>query len=72
MIVCVCRRVSDRAIERKVREGCRSFEMLQSETGLGTNCGACIEHGRAAFECRRLEGAEKREPRIAFPESATA
>ena len=50
MIVCVCRRVSDRDIEREVRSGCRSFDALQDELQVGTACGACKDCARATFD----------------------
>lgn len=50
MIVCVCRRVSDRDIEREVRGGCRSFDALQSELQVGTACGACTDCARKTFD----------------------
>jgi len=40
MIVCVCRRVSDREIARHARAG-MSFDDLQFELGVGTQCGQC-------------------------------
>ena len=43
MIVCVCRRVSDRDIHRAAREGVASFDELQSECGVGTACGSCVD-----------------------------
>ena len=43
MIVCVCRRVSERDIHRAAREGVDSFEELQSELGVGTACGSCVD-----------------------------
>jgi bacterioferritin-associated ferredoxin len=43
MIVCVCRRVSDRDIHRAAREGVESFDALQKECGVGTACGSCID-----------------------------
>ena len=43
MIVCVCRRVSDRDIERAAREGCRTFEDLQMDLGVAVCCGRCAE-----------------------------
>ena len=55
MIVCICRRVSDRDIEREVRSGCHSFEGLQGRLGVATGCGTCADHARQAFECRRAE-----------------
>lgn len=50
MIVCVCRRVSDRQITQQVREGCASFEELQTELGVATRCGTCRQHAQAAFD----------------------
>ncbi len=43
MIVCVCRRVSDHRIREAVREGAQTFEALQRELGVATQCGRCAE-----------------------------
>lgn len=40
MIVCVCRRISDREIARHARAG-MSFDEIQFETGVATQCGCC-------------------------------
>ena len=40
MIVCVCRRVSDREIARHARAG-MGFDEIQFELGVGTQCGCC-------------------------------
>jgi bacterioferritin-associated ferredoxin len=40
MIVCVCRRVSDREIVRHARAG-MSFDDIQFELGVATQCGQC-------------------------------
>ena len=40
MIVCVCRRVSDREIARHARAGL-SFDEIQFELGVATQCGRC-------------------------------
>ncbi len=40
MIVCVCRRVSDREIARHARAG-MSFDEVQFELGVATQCGQC-------------------------------
>lgn len=49
MIVCICRRVSDRDIQRAVREGISDFEVLQDETGVASHCGACHECAHEIF-----------------------
>ena len=40
MIVCVCRRISDREIARHARAG-MSFDDIQFELGVATQCGQC-------------------------------
>lgn len=40
MIVCICHRVSDRDIARHVRGG-MSFDDIQLELGVATQCGQC-------------------------------
>jgi len=40
MIVCVCRRVSDREIARHARAGL-GFDDIQFELGVATQCGQC-------------------------------
>ncbi len=40
MIVCVCRRVSDREIARHARAG-MDFDDIQFELGVATQCGNC-------------------------------
>jgi bacterioferritin-associated ferredoxin len=67
MIVCVCHRVSDRAIAAAVHDGCSSFEQLQAELGVGTRCGACRTCARETFErhaagCGASAGVAARSP----------
>lgn len=50
MIVCVCRRVSNRDIERSAQQGCTTFDELQMELGVSTCCGRCTECARAVFD----------------------
>lgn len=40
MIVCICRRVSDREIARHARAGL-GFDEIQLELGVATQCGQC-------------------------------
>lgn len=40
MIVCICHKVSDKAIERHARAGA-SFDEIQMELGVATQCGKC-------------------------------
>ncbi len=53
MIVCVCKRVSDRKIRELTHEGVCSLEQLQACTGVGTQCGQCVPAACRAL----LEGA---------------
>jgi len=50
MIVCLCRRVSDRDIRRQVESGVRSFEALQAETGVASHCECCHDCARDVFD----------------------
>jgi len=42
MIVCVCKVVSDRQIQKAIREGASTFEDLQVDLGVGIKCGSCV------------------------------
>lgn len=57
MIVCLCHRVSDRAIVQAVRDGIRCFEVLQDETLVASGCGCCDDCAREVFDaaCREVE-----------------
>jgi bacterioferritin-associated ferredoxin len=54
MIVCLCRRISDRDIERAVAHGARDFEQLQDDTCIARNCACCEDCAREVFD-RALE-----------------
>jgi assimilatory nitrate reductase catalytic subunit len=43
MIVCVCRRVSDRAVDAAIHGGARDLPSLARATGAGADCGCCRE-----------------------------
>jgi bacterioferritin-associated ferredoxin len=42
MIVCLCRRVSDRTIRAAIREGAQTEERVAEMCGAGTCCGGCV------------------------------
>ncbi len=64
MIVCVCKRVSDRDIARCAKAG-MSFDDAQFELGVSTQCGTCESCAREVFtQC----GTERN---IAFISNAT-
>jgi len=50
MIVCLCRRVSDRDIRRAVQSGVRDFSELQDETGVASNCASCHDCAKEIFD----------------------
>lgn len=50
MIVCLCRRVSDRDIRAQVASGISNFELLQDETGVASACGCCGDCAREVFD----------------------
>jgi len=52
MIICVCRRVNDHTIAQAARCGA-SFDDLQIDLGVGTQCGQCESSARAVWaQCR--------------------
>jgi bacterioferritin-associated ferredoxin len=52
MIVCVCKRISDREIARQASAGL-SFDDIQLELGVGTQCGQCEGCARDVYaQCR--------------------
>ena len=42
MYVCLCVGVSDREIQRSIREGACTVEEVMYCTGAGTRCGSCV------------------------------
>ncbi len=64
MIVCICHRVSDRDIEREVRQGCASFDALQRQLRVASACGACGDCARKVFgkACAGVGAATARAP----------
>jgi len=50
MIICLCHRISDRAITEAVQDGIRDFETLQDETCIARNCGCCEQSARQVFD----------------------
>lgn len=54
MYVCICHGISERRIEQAIRDGARSFEQLQSCTGVATCCGACEPCARQMVDDKAL------------------
>lgn len=55
MIVCLCRRVSDRDITAAVTAGVHNFEVLQDRTGVSSCCGCCLDCAREVFDAARAQ-----------------
>jgi bacterioferritin-associated ferredoxin len=60
MIVCICRRVSDRTVRAVIADGAVTLGDVASACGAGSGCGACceqicemIEEQRAGVHCSR-------------------
>lgn len=68
MIVCVCRRVSDREIARHAHAG-MSFDEIQFELGVATQCGCCESTARdvVAQCCRNRPVAALQQETAATP-----
>lgn len=56
MIICVCHRVSDRDITR-MSQGGASFDELQWELGVATQCGRCEDCAREVHAQCQASGA---------------
>ncbi|MDP9046348.1 MAG: (2Fe-2S)-binding protein [Pseudomonadota bacterium] len=57
MIVCVCRRISDRQIRQAAAQGAHSLECLQLDLGVATQCGRCADCAtRVLCEARAARG----------------
>lgn len=55
MIVCVCRRVSDREIARLAHTGA-GFDDIQFELGVATQCGCCEDVARGLVAQCHISG----------------
>ena len=69
MIICVCRRVSDREIVRAVAAGCTSFDALQSRLGVGQCCGKCRDSVHEILDRHAAAPAPRARP-LASPQPA--
>jgi bacterioferritin-associated ferredoxin len=49
MVVCVCRRVSDRDIAKRAAQGA-SFDDIQFDLGVASQCGSCESCAREVIE----------------------
>jgi bacterioferritin-associated ferredoxin len=54
MYVCLCFGISENRLQQAIQEGARSFEQLQSCTGVATCCGACEPCARELLDSERL------------------
>lgn len=50
MIVCQCKRVSDRKVASCVSKGCSSLRDLCAQTGAGRDCGSCVRQLRQMLD----------------------
>jgi bacterioferritin-associated ferredoxin len=54
MYVCLCHGISETRLQQAIQEGARSFEQLQSCTGVATCCGACEPCARDMLGTEKL------------------
>jgi bacterioferritin-associated ferredoxin len=59
MYVCICHGLSEKRLQQAIQEGARSFEQLQSCTGVATCCGACEPCAREMLDPRPLDSCAK-------------
>ena len=58
MYVCLCQGISEKRLQQAIQDGARSFEQLQSCTGVATCCGACEPCAREMLG-ERVDTAER-------------
>lgn len=69
MYVCVCNAITDSQIRKAAASGARTVWDLQSQLGVATNCGSCMEVAQEILsESRRQSG--KFEPVLYQPSLA--
>jgi bacterioferritin-associated ferredoxin len=57
MFVCLCHGISASRLQEAIVDGARSFEQLQSCTGVATCCGACEPCAREMLDHTMLDSA---------------
>ncbi len=53
VIVCQCKRVSDRKVASCISKGCSSLRELCAQTGAGRDCGSCVRQLREMLDSVR-------------------
>ncbi len=54
MYICLCKEVTDHHIKDAVEQGVKSFEDLQQQLGVATQCGECKCHARKCMrDCNK-------------------
>jgi bacterioferritin-associated ferredoxin len=55
MIVCICKRVTDRQVNSAIIEGASTVEEVGRACKAGTGCGACTEQIQDMIDCSRCD-----------------
>ena len=50
MIICVCNGISDKEIQKAVKDGCDDFVDLMEILGVADECGTCFDDAYRVFE----------------------
>lgn len=53
MIVCLCRGVSEAAVQQVIEAGANSLRQIGEASGAGTDCGACCPLVNELLDCAR-------------------
>ena len=56
MYVCVCHKVTDKQIQRAVRDGAEDLCDVMEQLMVATNCGSCAEHAMQIIQATLAEG----------------
>jgi bacterioferritin-associated ferredoxin len=59
MIVCICRRISDRDVDAMIDNGASTIDDIGRRCGAGTDCGTCVAELRDRIAERRDCGVDR-------------
>lgn len=51
MLVCICKNVNDKVIEKTIEQGAQSVEDIRSATSACTQCGKCEDKIDSMIQC---------------------
>ena len=50
MYICICKAITDEDIKNAVNDGAQDLAAVQSQLGVSTGCGTCLEHAEEVID----------------------